>query len=88
MLLPVSLVYTLLTLLPPSATATTISPDGLPTSNTSLLWGPYRPNLYLGIRPRVPESLFMGLMWGNFDEGHKSKGFRSLLLFHWEPGVW
>jgi hypothetical protein len=37
--------------------------------NASLLWGPYRPNLYLGIRPRVPESLLMGLMWGKLDGG-------------------
>ena len=35
--------------------------------NASLLWGPYRPNLYLGIRPRVPNSVLMGLMWSNAD---------------------
>lgn len=29
----------------------------------SLLWGPYRPNVYFGIRPQIPESLLMGLMW-------------------------
>lgn len=29
----------------------------------SLLWGPYRPNLYFGIRPRLPQSLMTGLMW-------------------------
>ncbi|MCJ1369588.1 Processing alpha glucosidase I [Loxospora ochrophaea] len=41
---------------------------GLSTSsNASLLWGPYRPNLYLGIRPRIPNSLLMGLMWSNAD---------------------
>lgn len=33
------------------------------TSNVSLLWGPYRPKLYVGIRPRMPNSLTMGLMW-------------------------
>ena len=33
------------------------------TSNQSLLWGPYRPNLYFGIRPRIPKSLMTGLMW-------------------------
>ena len=29
----------------------------------SLLWGPYRPNLYFGLRPRLPQSLMTGLMW-------------------------
>lgn len=38
------------------------------TNNASLLWGPYRPNLYLGIRPRIPESLLMGLMWSNVND--------------------
>jgi mannosyl-oligosaccharide glucosidase len=37
-------------------------------SNASLLWGPYRPNLYLGIRPRLPKSLLVGLMWSNADD--------------------
>ncbi|KAI0159040.1 glycoside hydrolase family 63 protein [Pestalotiopsis sp. NC0098] len=27
--------------------------------------GPYRPNLYFGVRPRIPETLLMGLMWSN-----------------------
>lgn len=33
-----------------------------------LLWGPYRPNLYFGVRPRLPESLLMGLMWSSGDQ--------------------
>ena len=36
-------------------------------SNDSLLWGPYRPNLYFGIRPRLPKSLLTGLMWAKVD---------------------
>lgn len=28
-------------------------------------WGPYRPGLYFGVRPNIPESLLMGMMWGN-----------------------
>ena len=32
-------------------------------SNSSLLWGTYRPNLYFGTRPRLPESVMTGLMW-------------------------
>lgn len=36
-------------------------------SNRSLLWGPYRPNLYFGVRPRIPKSLMTGLMWSKVD---------------------
>ena len=37
-------------------------------NDESLLWGPYRPNLYLGIRPRISHSLLMGLMWSSLDD--------------------
>lgn len=37
-------------------------------SNDSLLWGPYRPNLYFGVKPRLPKSLLTGLMWAKVDE--------------------
>ena len=37
------------------------------SSNDTLLWGPYRPNLYFGIRPRIPKSLLTGLLWANVD---------------------
>jgi mannosyl-oligosaccharide glucosidase len=33
------------------------------SSNESLLWGTYRPNLYFGLRPRLPATLLTGLMW-------------------------
>lgn len=36
-------------------------------NNQSLLWGPYRPNLYFGVRPRIPKSLMTGLMWGKVE---------------------
>ena len=36
--------------------------------NQSLLWGPYRPNLYFGVRPRIPQSFMGGLMWAKVDE--------------------
>lgn len=29
----------------------------------SLNWGPYRSNLYLGIKPKIPDSILTGLMW-------------------------
>lgn len=32
-------------------------------NSDSLLWGPYRSNLYFGMRPRVPQSLMTGLIW-------------------------
>lgn len=38
-------------------------------SNASLLWGPYRSNLYFGIRPKgIPNSLMAGLFWYNVDD--------------------
>ena len=36
-------------------------------NNQSLLWGPYRPNLYFGVRPRIPNALMTGLMWGKIE---------------------
>ncbi len=36
-------------------------------NNQSLLWGPYRPNLYFGVRPRIPQSLMAGLLWGKIE---------------------
>ncbi|KAK4111173.1 glycoside hydrolase family 63 protein [Canariomyces notabilis] len=45
------------------------------TSNASnaswQTWGPYRPNLYFGVRPQVPETLLMGLMWASGDSRDK-----------------
>ncbi|PSN70759.1 glucosidase I [Corynespora cassiicola Philippines] len=37
-------------------------------SNDSLLWGPYRPNLYFGVRPRIPKSLMGGLLWTRVED--------------------
>ncbi|KAI8372558.1 glycoside hydrolase [Choanephora cucurbitarum] len=48
--------------------ATTVVADILPTHNSSLLWGTYRPNLYFGTKPRIPESVMTGLMWFNAGE--------------------
>ncbi|KAJ6201774.1 glycoside hydrolase [Bipolaris maydis] len=43
--------------------------DENPSTNTqSLLWGPYRPNIYLGLRPRVPKSVIAGLMWARLED--------------------
>jgi mannosyl-oligosaccharide glucosidase len=37
-------------------------------SNESLLWGPYRPNLYFGVKPRIPKSLMGGLLWTRVED--------------------
>ncbi|KAF2084351.1 glycoside hydrolase family 63 protein [Saccharata proteae CBS 121410] len=37
-------------------------------SNDSLLWGPYRPNLYFGVRPRLPKSFGLSLMWSKVED--------------------
>ncbi|KAI1332063.1 glycoside hydrolase family 63 protein [Xylariaceae sp. FL0255] len=36
-------------------------------NNQSLLWGPYRPNVYFGIRPRLPHGLSANLLWVKAD---------------------
>lgn len=40
-------------------------------SNESLLWGPYKPNLYFGVRPRIPKSLTAGLLWARVEDFSK-----------------
>lgn len=37
-------------------------------SNDSLLWAPYRPNLYFGLRPRIPHSILTSLLWARVEE--------------------
>lgn len=54
-------------------------------NNQSLLWGPYRPNLYFGVRPRLPHSLMTGLMWSNIDTFNGPKDSQSPLLSHSLP---
>ncbi|KAK5137097.1 hypothetical protein LTR08_001106 [Meristemomyces frigidus] len=38
------------------------------SSNDSLLWGPYRPNVYFGVRSRLPKSLTTGLLWSRVED--------------------
>ncbi|KAH7318331.1 family 63 glycoside hydrolase [Stachybotrys elegans] len=46
-------------------------------NNESLLWGPYKPNLYFGVRPRSPNGLWTGLMWSRADSySDPQHGFR------------
>lgn len=37
----------------------------LPENGTAWTWGPYRPNLYFGVRPTAPETALMGLAWAS-----------------------
>jgi mannosyl-oligosaccharide glucosidase len=37
-------------------------------NNQSLLWGPYKPNLYFGVQPRIPKSFAGGLLWAKVDD--------------------
>lgn len=65
-------------------------------SNDSLLWGPYRPNLYFGVRPRIPKSLMGGLLWTKVEDHtvqhSKSRFFPQLTVpdkmhYGWVPSV-
>ncbi|EEH33552.2 mannosyl-oligosaccharide glucosidase [Paracoccidioides lutzii Pb01] len=60
-------------------------------SNESLLWGPYRPNLYFGVRPRIPQSLLMGLIWAKLDDfdtvqqsGHTCEQNEGMAGYGWD----
>lgn len=48
-------------------------------NNESLLWGPYKPNLYFGVRPRIAQSLTAGLMWAKVDDFATAQGSMSFL---------
>ena len=53
-------------------------------TNESLLWGAYRPNLYFGVRPRLPKSLMSGLMLAKLEDYQgvqTSKWSRHLATF-------
>ncbi|KAM0285180.1 hypothetical protein ACHAQH_001609 [Verticillium albo-atrum] len=46
-------------------------------NNESLFWGPYKPNLYFGVRPRTSNPLWAGLMWAKIDSFQDvQSGFR------------
>ncbi|KAL7937191.1 family 63 glycoside hydrolase [Trichoderma chlorosporum] len=52
-------------------------------NNQSLLWGPYKPNLYFGVRPKLPQGVWTGLMWGRA-EGYMD--IQSLFRYTCEQG--
>lgn len=51
--------------------------DAERVSNQSLLWGPYRSNLYFGVRPRIPKSILTGLIWAKIDDLEVTQGSMS-----------
>ncbi|CCA74001.1 related to ER glucosidase I [Serendipita indica DSM 11827] len=59
----------------PGSLASKTSAQGSITDDKSLLWGTYRPNLYFGLRPRLPQSLMSGLMWFGTQDYH---GFQKI----------
>ena len=52
-------------------------------SNESLLWGPYRPNLYFGVRPRIPKSLMGGLLWTRVEDYQSVQN--SMVVLSYSP---
>lgn len=54
--------------------------DAERASNQSLLWGPYRSNLYFGVRPRIPKSLLTGLLWAKIDGLETAQGSMSFYI--------
>lgn len=44
------------------------------TEDDALLWGTYRPNLYFGLKPKLPLSLLTGLAWFGLKD---YQGFRG-----------
>jgi hypothetical protein len=51
---------------------------GVKAANESLTWGTYRPNLYFGLKPRIPNSLMTGVMWFGLQDHESARSeFRS-----------
>lgn len=51
-----------------SGDPSTLIKEAARANNESLLWGPYKPNLYFGVQPRIPNSLSAGLMWAKVED--------------------
>lgn len=71
----IQLLWLLLFLLP-------IQTFSLPENVTEdLHWGTYRPGLYFGVRPRLPQSLVTGLMWFG-TQNYQSFGSASYFVIY------
>lgn len=71
-----SVILTLLT----CVSALDVLTENARLSNDSLVWGPYRPNLYFGVRPRIPKSLTTGLLWAKVDNFESVQHSRTYLI--------
>ena len=63
-----------------SLTKTEKTEQDAKASNDSLLWGPYRPNLYFGVRPRIPKSFSANLQWAHVGDFQAVQHSASPLL--------
>lgn len=55
-------------------------------SDKALLWGPYRPNVYVGMRPRVPKGLMLGLSWFGANDYSQIRQVRHQCVIEDEMG--
>lgn len=78
-LVSISVLWCLLFLLNPCKAQNAFA-ENAKLSNDSLLWGPYRPNLYFGVRPRLPKSLLTGLLWAKVDSFDSVQHSTSIYL--------
>ena len=53
-----------------------------PEASPALRWGPYRPNLYFGVRPQIPNTLLMGLMWSSGENREAMMKSTCFIPFH------
>lgn len=74
-----------LVVLTTAATLALASTGGL---NDTLLWGAYRPGLYFGLRPRIPQSLMTGLIWFGTQDFQAFTGTRVTMGCTSESSLW
>lgn len=91
---PVTALVAVLSLLGTSVHAAEKQDVGIVTTeiareqNSSLLWGAYKPNLYFGVRPRIPKSFTGGLMWAKVDNFVDVQHSKFCVLWEvWRVGI-
>ena len=47
-----------------------------------MLWGTYRPHVYFGLRPRLPQSVVAGIMWMVYSTKNSSSQLKNVRLRH------
>lgn len=58
-----------------------LAPAVLSQTTNETLWGAYRPNLYFGLRPRIPKSLMTGFMWFGTQDYQSAASVFSINIF-------